>query len=172
MSWKKLSVKSPRCPQTSLLGNPFYLSPDNKPNLTSYPQGFSGGSDRKELACNAADSESTPGSGRSLGEGKGNLPQYSCLGNPMDGGACSPQSHIESDSTSDWAPPHTWPPTHLLCRGSSLRRKRWVLKTVINVSMTESIAPRGLIWYSIWQNWLKHAKTKEVEGWKWAFCPS
>ena len=27
-----------------------------------------------------------PGSGRSPGEGNGNLLQYSCLGNPMDGG--------------------------------------------------------------------------------------
>ena len=29
----------------------------------------------------------TPGSGRSPGEGNGNLLQYSCLENPMDGGA-------------------------------------------------------------------------------------
>ena len=28
-----------------------------------------------------------PGSGRSPGEGNGNPLQYSCLGNPMDGGA-------------------------------------------------------------------------------------
>ena len=28
-----------------------------------------------------------PGSGRSPGEGNGNLPQYSCLENPMDRGA-------------------------------------------------------------------------------------
>jgi len=30
---------------------------------------------------------SIPGSGRSLGEGNGNPLQYSCLENPMDGGA-------------------------------------------------------------------------------------
>ena len=36
---------------------------------------------------NAGDSGSIPGSGRSPGEGKGNLLQYSCLGNPMDRGA-------------------------------------------------------------------------------------
>ena len=30
---------------------------------------------------------SIPGSGRSLGEGNGNILQYSCLGNPMDRGA-------------------------------------------------------------------------------------
>ena len=35
----------------------------------------------------AGDTGSIPGSGRSLGEGNGNLLQYSCLGNPMDRGA-------------------------------------------------------------------------------------
>ena len=46
--------------------------------------GFPGGSDGKESACNAGDLGSTPGSGRSPGEGKGNPLQYSCLENPMD----------------------------------------------------------------------------------------
>ena len=41
----------------------------------------------KESACNAADSGSIPGSGRSPGEGNGNPLQYSCLENPMDRGA-------------------------------------------------------------------------------------
>ena len=47
--------------------------------------GFRGGSDGKESACNVGDPSSIPGSGRSLGEGNGNLLQYSCLGNPMVG---------------------------------------------------------------------------------------
>ena len=34
----------------------------------------------------AEDPGSIPDSGRSLGEGKGNTLQYSCLGNPMDRG--------------------------------------------------------------------------------------
>ena len=38
-------------------------------------------------AYNAGDLGSIPGSGRSLGEGNGNPLQYSCLENPMDGGA-------------------------------------------------------------------------------------
>ena len=38
----------------------------------------------KEFACNAGDSGSIPGLGRSHGEGNGNPLQYSCLGNPMD----------------------------------------------------------------------------------------
>ena len=40
----------------------------------------------KESVCKAGDVGSVPGLARSPGEGKGNLLQYSCLGNPMDGG--------------------------------------------------------------------------------------
>ena len=49
--------------------------------------GFPGGSDSKASAYNAGDPGSIPGLGRSPGEGNGNLLQYSCLENPMDGGA-------------------------------------------------------------------------------------
>ena len=48
--------------------------------------GFPGGSDGKESACNVGDLGLTPGSGRSPGEGNGNLLQYSCLESPMDRG--------------------------------------------------------------------------------------
>ena len=44
----------------------------------------------KNLPANAGDTTdrgSIPGSGRSPGEGGGNLFQYSCLGNPTDRGA-------------------------------------------------------------------------------------
>ena len=53
-----------------------------------YVFGFLGGSGGKESACNTGDSCSVPGSGRSHGEGNGNPLQYSCLGNPMNRGAC------------------------------------------------------------------------------------
>ena len=46
--------------------------------------GFSGGSDGKESSCNAGDPGSIPGSGRSPGEGNGNLLQYSCLEKSVD----------------------------------------------------------------------------------------
>ena len=46
-----------------------------------------GGSDSKVSACSTSDPGSIPGSGRSPGEGNGNPLQYSCLENPMDGGA-------------------------------------------------------------------------------------
>ena len=50
-------------------------------------KGFPGGSEVKASACNAGDVGLIPGSGRSPGEGNGNPLQYSCLENPMDGGA-------------------------------------------------------------------------------------
>ena len=49
--------------------------------------GFPGGLAGKASARNAGDLGSIPGSGRSPGEGNGNPLQYSCLENPMDGGA-------------------------------------------------------------------------------------
>ena len=55
--------------------------------------GLPGGSDGKESACNAGDLGSTPGSGRSPGEGTGNPLQYSCLENSMDGGAWRATGH-------------------------------------------------------------------------------
>ena len=55
--------------------------------------GFPSGSEVKVLACNARDLGSIPGLGRSPGEGNGNLLQYSCLENPMDGGVWWPTVH-------------------------------------------------------------------------------
>ena len=48
---------------------------------------FPGGLDSKESSCMVGDLSSTPGSGRSPGEGNGYPLQYSYLGNPMDRGA-------------------------------------------------------------------------------------
>ena len=48
---------------------------------------FPGGSDGKASAYNAGDLGSIPGLGRSSGEGNGKPLQYSCLENPVDGGA-------------------------------------------------------------------------------------
>ena len=44
-------------------------------------------SDGKESACNAGDPGLILGSGKSPGEESGNPLQYSCMENPMDGGA-------------------------------------------------------------------------------------
>ena len=56
--------------------------PDDSTNV-----GFPSGSEVKASASNAGNPRSIPGSGRSPGEGNGNPLQYSCLENPMDGGA-------------------------------------------------------------------------------------
>ena len=48
---------------------------------------FPGGSEVKTSACNAGDLGLIPGLGRFPGEGNGYPLQYSCLENPMDGGA-------------------------------------------------------------------------------------
>ena len=50
--------------------------------------GFPSGSHSEESACNTGDAGSTPGLGRSPGEGDGNPLQYSCLENSMDKGGC------------------------------------------------------------------------------------
>ena len=46
--------------------------------------GFPGGSMVRNPHANAGDAGSIPGWGRSLGGGRGNPLQYSCLENPMD----------------------------------------------------------------------------------------
>ena len=48
--------------------------------------GFTNGSEGKESSCNTGDTGSIPGSGRSLGEGTGNLLQFTCKKNPKDRG--------------------------------------------------------------------------------------
>ena len=53
----------------------------------SISEDFPGGSDGKASTYNAGDPGSSPGWGRSSGEGNGNPLQYSCLENPTDGGA-------------------------------------------------------------------------------------
>ena len=55
----------------------------------------------KESSCNAGDSGSIPGLGRSPGEGNGHPLQYSCLGNPMDRGTWQAVVHgvTEVDTT-------------------------------------------------------------------------
>ena len=62
-------ILSPRAYRISFLGN------------------FPCGSDGKASACYAGDLGSIPGSGRYPGEASGTPLQYSCLENPMDGGA-------------------------------------------------------------------------------------
>ena len=74
----KHTVVSPRG-NTKFPKMPILLLKQNKISL-----GFPSGSVVKNLPANAGDTGSIPGSGRSPGEGNGNLLQYACLGNPMN----------------------------------------------------------------------------------------
>ena len=77
--------------------------------------GFPGGSEVKASACNAEDLGSILGLGRSPGEGNGNSLQYSCLENPMDGGAswatvlgaAKSQTRLSDHSLTHFATPWT-----------------------------------------------------------------
>ena len=60
---------------------------DNKPIVRRVLDVATIGSEIKASASNAGNPGLIPGLGRSPGEGNGNPLQYSCLENPMDGGA-------------------------------------------------------------------------------------
>ena len=64
----------------------------NRPTVTGF-EGFPGGSEGKESACNAGDPGLIPGWGRSPGKANGCPLQYSCLENPMDRGAWGATVH-------------------------------------------------------------------------------
>ena len=66
-------------------------------SLSSFTFDFPGGSDGKASVYNVGDLGSIPGSGRFPGEGNGNPLLYSCLENPMDGGAWKAAVHGVAD---------------------------------------------------------------------------
>ena len=61
--------------------------------MTIVYKGFPGGSDSKESACNAGDLGSISRLGRSPGDGRGYLLQYSGLENSTDRGAWQTTVH-------------------------------------------------------------------------------
>ena len=61
--------------------------------ITNKYEGFPGDSDGKESAYSVGDLGLIPASGRFPREGNGNASQYSCLENPMDGGALQATVH-------------------------------------------------------------------------------
>ena len=100
--------------------------------------GFPGGSDGKESACNAGDPRSTPGSGRSPGEGNGYPLQYFCLETPIDRGAWRATVHGVTRVRHSWGTTNiftflllllyywtsyltTWCPPNLLINFSSIK---------------------------------------------------
>ena len=77
----------------------------------------------QESACNAGDTGSIAGSGRSPGEGNGDPLWYSCLGNPMDRGAWQTTFHGVPRERQDLGtkPPRSW----RLDEGCFLSSKKW-----------------------------------------------
>ena len=63
-------------------------------------------------AGDAKDTGLIPGSGRSPGEGNGNLLQYSCWGNPMDRGAWQATVHGLAELNTNEHSIHTHTHTH------------------------------------------------------------
>ena len=100
-AWKwKVKVKSLSC--AGLLATPWTAGYQASPSMGFW--GVPCGSAGKESACNVGVLGSISGVGRSPGEGNGNPLQYSCLGNPMDGGAWWVTVHGVAKSL-------TWPST-------------------------------------------------------------
>ena len=77
----QMIVKVPVSYKSILIKKWWCLEPGLSIFLNTCFGGFPSGSDSKESACNAGDSGSVPGSGRSPGEVNGYPCQYSCLGN-------------------------------------------------------------------------------------------
>ena len=97
-------------------------------------EGFPGGSDSKESACNAGDLGSIPGLGRSSGEENGNLLQYSGLEKSMDRGAWQVAVHGVTES---WTRLSDF---HFFTFGCKEGRvpKNWCLWTVVLEKTPES----------------------------------
>ena len=104
------------------------ISPRKFSDPSFHLSGFPGGSDGKESACNAGDLGSIPRLGRSSGEGNGSPLQYSCLKNPMDGGAWQNTVHgvTESDMT-EWL--HFLHHQMFILTEIWKERKRWACST-------------------------------------------
>ena len=66
---------------------PYDYTVEVRNRFNGVDRGFPGGLEVKASAWNVGDPGSIPGSGRSPREGNGNPLQYSCLENPMEGGA-------------------------------------------------------------------------------------
>ena len=107
-------------------GLPF-LSPGNLPHPGIEPRSpdFPGGSDGNTSVYNVGDLGSIPGLGRFPGEGNDNPLQYSCLENPMDGGAwCRLLSMGSQRVRHDWV-------TSLHSRIAGRFFTVWVIKSIL-----------------------------------------
>ena len=111
----------------------FLISKKNRHNLL-WGGELSGWFNKKESTCNARDMGSIPGLRRSLGEGHSNPLQCSCLGNPVNRGACWATVHGVAESrTSDRA----W--MHALWGGDQQPRPTFLLSELIYVFIADTL---------------------------------
>ena len=89
-------------------------------------RGFPDGSTVKKLPANVGDAGSIPGSGRSPGEGNGNLLQYSCLGNPMDRGTW--RATVHGVTNEYYSQPSNW--KQCLPKGQSVSEMLYIYSVV------------------------------------------
>ena len=90
-------------------------------------RGFPGGSVIKNPAADAGDLGSIPRSGRSPGEGNGDLLQYSCLGNPTDRGPWWATAHgvAESDTARVTEQQYWWKGSDGRCQSFPYKVPHW-----------------------------------------------
>ena len=69
---------------------------------------------------------STPGSGRSPGEGNGNPLQYSCLEKPMDTGAWWATVHGSQSGRQAWVTENTYTPEIYKKKANTQKRNYWI----------------------------------------------
>ena len=105
--WVQMSPGA-SAPAAPTLGSPRSSQWGAKKNPLVSPAGFSVALEVKSPPASTQDERdagSIPGSGRSPGEGNGNSFQYSCLENPMDGGAWWATVHEVTES--EWLSPNS-----------------------------------------------------------------
>ena len=126
---------------------------------------FPGGSDSKASAYSAGDLGSTPGSGRSPGEGNGNPLQYSCLENPMGGGAWWAIVHgvAESDTTERL---HSL--TIYVCIYIYISLSRVRLFVTLWTIAHQAPPPMGFSRQEHWSGLPFSSPMHESEKWKWS----
>ena len=76
-------------------------------------------------SASAGDTGSIPGLGRYPGERNGNLPQYSCLGNPMDRGAWQATDHEVTNESERSPKKGNGNPLQYSCLENSMDRGAW-----------------------------------------------
>jgi len=133
--------------------------------------GFSGGSVVKNLPANVGDAGLIPGSGRPPGEGNGNTLQSSCLGNPMDGGACGLWTMILFTANcnlkmpwAQWQPPAARTKPHSACSEVGLRGLK--ASTLARPTHPSSSSSRssGVIAHPRWAGCSLHSLTCSSPG--------